>query len=107
MGLLVGNTKRGKGTKIMAIADANGPPIAECVASASPHEVKLVEQTIDATFLDDAPDRLIGDKAYGSDPLDEILRKDRGIELSAPHKRNRRRVQTQDGRALRRYCRRW
>jgi hypothetical protein len=49
-GLAVGKTKRGKGTKIMAIADASGLPVAAHVESASPHEVKLVEDTIDSSF---------------------------------------------------------
>ncbi|MFC7517934.1 transposase, partial [Herbaspirillum sp. GCM10030257] len=50
--------------------------------------------------------RLIGDRAYDSDPLDQRLAQ-RGIELIAPHKRNRKKAATQDGRALRRYTRRW
>ena len=54
-----------------------------------------------------APDRLIGDKAYDSDPLAERLWEERGIELIAPHRRNRTRPPTQDGRPLRRYKRRW
>src|SRR5262249_18553594 len=37
----VGKTKRGKGTKIMAVADRNGLPITVCTESATPHEVKL------------------------------------------------------------------
>ena len=37
---------------------------------------------------------------------DGLLRA-RGIELIAPHRRNRRRPPTQDGRPLRRYKRRW
>src|SRR5271154_5244165 len=41
----VGPTKRGKGSKIMAIADGHGLPFAVHVASASPHETKLVETT--------------------------------------------------------------
>ena len=41
-GLQVGKTKRGKGTKIMAVADGCGLPIALCTASASPNEVTLV-----------------------------------------------------------------
>lgn len=106
-GLSVGKTKRGKGTKIMAIADAHGLPIAVCIESASPHEVTLVDQTIDATFLKHAPDRLIGDRAYDSDPLDARLLRERGVELIAPHRGNRKRPATQDGRVLRRYCRRW
>ncbi len=91
----------------MAITDAHGLPVAVCITSASPHEVTLVEQTIDASFLDEAPAKLSGDKAYDSDPLDERLRKQRNIELIAPHKRNRRKPPTQDGRPLRRYRRRW
>ena len=91
----------------MAIADRHGLPIAAGIASASPHETRLVEETIDACFLEHAPDRLVGDRAYDSDPLDQRLREERGIELIAPHKSNRVRPRTQDGRALRRYVRRW
>ena len=91
----------------MAIADRAGLPIAAGIASASPHEVTLVDQTIDNGFLEDAPDRLIGDRAYDSDGLDERLREERGIELIAPHRSNRKRAVTQDGRPLRRYKRRW
>lgn len=106
-GLAVGKTKRGKGTKIMAIADASGVPVAADVASASPHEVTLVDATIDSGFVEHAPDRLIGDKAYDSDGLDERLARTRGVEMIAPHRRNRRKTKTQDGRSLRRYRRRW
>ncbi len=91
----------------MAVADCHGLPVAVCVTSASPHEVTLVEQTLDASFLDEGPEKLIGDKAYDSDPLDERLLQERGIELIAPHKANRRKPRTQDGRPLRRYRRRW
>jgi len=45
--------------------------------------------------------RVIADKA-----LRERLRR-RGIELICPHKKNRVRPATQDGRVLRRYQRRW
>ncbi len=41
-GACVGKTKRGKGSKIMAIADRQGLPIAVHVESATPHEVTLV-----------------------------------------------------------------
>jgi len=90
----------------MAIADRAGLPIACGIASASPHEVTLVEETIDNGFLEYAPDRLIGDKAYDSNGLDERLREERGIELIAPHLPTRKK-KTQDGRPLRRYRRRW
>ena len=91
----------------MAVADTHGLPVAVCVSSASPHEVTLVEETLDAGFLEEAPPILIGDKAYDSDPLDERLWQERGIELIAPHKTNRKKASTQDGRPLRRYRRRW
>ena len=42
----VGATKRGKGTKIMAIADRNGLPVALWATSARPHETKLVEELL-------------------------------------------------------------
>jgi transposase len=90
----------------MAIADRHGLPIAAGIASASPHEITLVEETIDNGFLEHAPDRIVGDRAYDGDALDARLRKERGIELIAPHRSNRKR-RTQDGRALRRYVRRW
>ena len=90
----------------MAVADSTGLPVAVYTESASPHEVKLVERTITERFVDERPEKLIGDKAYDSDPLDEQLRK-LEIELIAPHKANRKRAKTQDGRKLRRYKRRW
>ena len=102
----VGKTKRGKGTKLMAVADGAGLPLAISVGSASPHEVKLVEETLDKRFTEEAPERLIGDRAYDSDPLDERLQQ-QGIQLIAPHKSNRKKPATQDGRTLRRYKRRW
>jgi len=91
----------------MAIADRHGFPIACSIASASPHETKLVEATIEQRFTRAKPERMIGDRAYDCDPLDQRLQQKHGIQLIAPHKHNRRRKSTQDGRELRRYCRRW
>jgi hypothetical protein len=59
----------------MAIADRNGLPIAIHIESASPHESKLVEETFDIQFVRDKIGRLIGDKAYDRDALDEKLLK--------------------------------
>jgi transposase len=101
----VGTTKRGKGSKIMAIVEAHGLPVAVTIDSAQPHEIKLVEQTLDGRFVDDEPERLIGDKAYDSDAMDRQL-SERGIELIAPHRCNRVN-RTQDGRSLRRQKRRY
>lgn len=65
----------------------------------------LVESTLDACFVKESPENMVGDKAYDSDPLDERLA-ERSIEMIAPHRENRKN-QTQDGRRLRRYKRRW
>ena len=102
----MGKTKWGKGTKLMAMTDRSGLPIAISVSRASPHEITLVEATLEARFIEELPERLIGDKAYDSDPLDEKLA-EHGVELIAPHRSNRRKEKTQDGRKLRRYRRRW
>ncbi len=48
----MGKTKRGKGTKLMALADACGLPLSVCTASASPHEVTLVGETLRASFVE-------------------------------------------------------
>lgn len=101
----VGKTKKGKGSKLMAVVEAHGPPVAVTIDSANPHEVKLVEQTLDARFVEDQPEHLIGDNAYDSDGLDARLA-EAGIEMIAPHWDNRKN-RTQDGRPLRRYRRRW
>ena len=90
----------------MAVADRAGLPLAICIASASPHETTLVQQVLDCRFIAEKPQRLIGDKAYDSDPLDALLAV-QGIALIAPHRKNRKREATQDGRVLRRYKRRW
>ena len=59
----MGKTKRGKGTKLVALADGSGLPISVWAASASAHEVTLVGQVLAAGFLDERPERLIGDRA--------------------------------------------
>ena len=102
----MGKTKRGKGTKLMAVADRSGLPLAVHAASASPHEVTLVKETLHAGFVKENPQRLIGDRAYDSDSLDCELREE-GVEMIAPHRRNRKKPKTQDGRRLKRYKKRW
>jgi transposase len=90
----------------MAMADRAGLPLAIDVASASPHETTLVEPLLASSFTAALSRRLIGDRAYDSDPLDAKLAA-WSIELIAPHRTNRRAPPTQDGRCLRRYRRRW
>ena len=103
-GASVGKTKKGKGSKLMAMVEADGLPVTVTIDSASPHETKLVDQTLDARFVDPLPERLIGDRAYDSDGLDADLAQ-RGIEMIAAHRKGR--SQTQDGRPLRRKKRPW
>jgi transposase len=98
----------------MVVVDGQGVPLGNHLASASPAEVTLVEQTLEMISVPRKgpghprckPERLIADKAYDSDPLRERLKK-KGIELICPHKQNRRKPPTQDGRPLRRYRKRW
>ena len=79
----MGKTKHGKGTKIMAVADSAGLPIAVCAESATPHEVTLVQQTLAEIFVAEPVQRLIGDNAYDSDQLDREL-EETGVEMIAP-----------------------
>lgn len=104
-GAHVGKTRRGKATKIMAVADRNGLPIAIGIASGERHETKLVFETLWKRFVAPLPERLIGDKAYDSAPLERNL-KLFDVELIVPHRATRKN-RTQDGRKLRRYKRRW
>jgi len=55
----------------------------------------------------ETPERLIGDRAYDSDPLDVQIRERSGVQSVAPHNSTRSKAPTQDGRVLRRYRRRW
>ena len=114
-GSKVGKTKRGKGTKWMVVVDGQGIPLGKQLYSASPNEVGLAEETLASIHVTrqhrggrprQKPQRVIADRAYDSDPLRERLAA-RGIELIVPHRRNRSKPHTQDGRALRRYKRRW
>ena len=65
----------------MIMVDASGIPLAVHTESASPAEVTLVHDTLEASFGMDFPKRLIGDKAYDSDPLDAELAA-LGIEMT-------------------------
>src|SRR5437016_8464531 len=112
-GACVGKTKRGKGTKWMVVASGQGIPMGVQLASASPHETTLIESMLEQVSVPRRrgrprknPTRLIYDKGGDSDPLRNRLKK-RGIELICPHKSNRRKPPSQDGRKLRRYKRRW
>ena len=88
----------------MVLTDAHGLPLSVRTFSARPNEVTLAERTVRSSAI--KPQRVIADRAYDSDKLRQALAK-RGIRLISPHRRNRTKAPIQDGRTLRRYCRRW
>ena len=90
----------------MGIVDRNGLPLAITTHAANHHEVTLVQLTFDFYMIEAKPEKLIGDRAYDSDRLDDDLKND-GVEMISPHRKNRVMQKTQDGRKLRRYKRRW
>lgn len=90
----------------MVLSDGNGLPLAIDVESANVAEVNLIEKLLDRSYTSKVPAKLIYDRAADSDPLRTRLA-DRGIELICPHRKSRVRRNTQDGRPLRRYRRRW
>lgn len=88
----------------MAIVTKKSRPLAVSVFSATPFESTLLEQTIGERFKGTKISRLVGGKAYDSDPLDKWL-KQKDIELIAPHKCNR--EENTGWKALRHYSHRW
>ena len=90
----------------MVLTDGNGLPLGIDVEAANCAEVNLVERLLDSAITDYVPNKLIYDKAADSDKLRDRL-EERNVELICPHRSNRVRPSKQDGRALRRYRRRW
>jgi transposase len=95
--------------KLEVVADANGTPIGVVTAAANVPETALIGPALasipDAVALPDGVP-VIADKAYDSDPLRDDLAA-AGFVLLSPHRRNRRKPPTNDGRRMRRYRRRW
>src|SRR6185312_11298717 len=83
-GDLVGRCRAGNATKVMAIADRDGLPLALYLASGNRFDSVLTDGTLDAAFVAKLPPRLIGDKAWDAAPLQQRLKTERGIELIAP-----------------------
>lgn len=102
----IGTTKRGKDVKIMAIVDRHGLPLSVSTYAANHHEVTLVQLSFYFYMIEAKPENLIEVGAYDNYQLDEELTKE-GIEMIAPHRKNRKMRKTQDGRRLRHYERRW
>jgi len=90
----------------MVLSEGHGLPVSVQIASASPHEVTLIEPLLSARVIRRTPQRLLYDLAADSDPL-RVRLAERGIELVCRHRKNRAKPATQDGRKLRRIRRRW
>lgn len=102
----VGLTKLGKGMKIMAMMNRYGLPLSVWTYGANEHGARLVNLCFDLYSVKVKPRDGIGDCAYGSDDMDVALC-DQGIEMTAPHRRNRRKTSKKKRRRLRRSRRRW
>jgi hypothetical protein len=68
--------------------------------SDSSHEVKIDQSTIKSTFTLYAADKLVVDKAYDSDSLDQQLLRERDVKMLAPHRRGCKKSPNQDDRKL-------
>jgi transposase len=106
-GACVGKTKRGKGTKVMLVADGNGLPLGFCLANASHHEVKLAVPTLETVRVPrrgggrpkQRPAELVADKAYDSKDFRAWLRS-RRIKSMIPSYQRRERKQPKRGRPV-------
>jgi hypothetical protein len=83
------------------IAGAAGFPVAACLASASPHEVKLAAAALDNLFSTECQRNLSATKRMTATSSMKM----HGVELIAPHPGQSQKLRM-DGR-LRRYNRRW
>ena len=87
-GEAVGLTRRGKGSRIMAVPDARGLPIAVRVFTAGEHAVKQAEETRMSCWTEYPPERVIADRGFDSDALDASLA-EFGVDMIVPHRKNR------------------
>ena len=84
------------------------------LTSASPAEVTLAEETLNRISVPrkgrgrpkKRPQGLIAHRAYDCNPLRKRLKTIK-IDLIVPHRKNRKKPKTQDGRKLRRYRKSW
>lgn len=103
----IGKTKCGKGSKAMVIVNEASQPIAVVVTSAQPHEIKLLDEVLENLPDIPLPKVLVGDKAYDDDKTDSKMKK-KGVNMVAPHKKNRKAPATQNEQILKDlYPKRW
>lgn len=90
----------------MLLVDSAGTPLSAFTCAANVAEVHAIETLVDTCLTGRHPERLLYDKAADADWLRDHLG-DRTVELICPHRRGRKRTKRQDGRALRRYWKRF
>jgi transposase len=105
-GASVGKTKRGKGTKVMLVADGEGLPIGLMLASANHHELRLAAAALQTVRVPrrrgrpkQRPKELVADKAYDSKHLRRWLRSLKIKPTISPYQR-RQRKRPKSGRPL-------
>ncbi len=87
----IGVTRARKGMKVMLLVEPEVLPGASYDAQAGAYQSHALQGLFDFMVTGDTPTWLIGDKAYGSDPLDAAL-SERNIEIIAHHRSDRRTV---------------
>src|SRR5262245_10774278 len=95
--------------KVEVAVDATGIPVGVATDAANVPETELGGVALASIppvvgVPDGTP--VVADRGYDSDPLREQLTR-AGFTLVAPHRKNRTKPRTADGRRLRRYVRRW
>ncbi len=90
----------------MLMVDGEGTPLSAFTTAANISEVHAIETLVDERATAKKPQRLLYDKAADADWLRDTLGLC-GIVLICPHRANRTQPPKQDGRALRRYKRRF
>jgi transposase len=93
--------------KLEVVTDKNGLPLGMTVAAANVCEQELLVPALNDVPVPVPPGTpVIADKGHDSDPLRDDLEAE-GLVPIIPHRKNRVRASRNDGRRLRRYCRRW
>ena len=95
--------------KVSVAVDRTGVPVGVLTAAANAADVTLAADTLGSIPEGVEPPAgtpVIADRGYDSDPLRAELAAE-GYRLIAPHRKNRRKPATNDGRRLRRYKRRY
>ena len=93
--------------KLEIVVEGKGLPLGAAAAGANVGEADLLMPALDDVPLELSEGTpVIADKGHDSDPLREAM-KQSGFEPIIPHRRNRVKPSSNDGRRLRRFRHRW